>query len=126
MKRKEERKKKREQLQYHLLDLLVDGCLAVVDELVARERPVGGLGHEGELPLDLLEGLEHHPAEHLLPLAGGGGGQRDAAALRRDPGRSRGRGPTRELVGHRGGRRSGNPKHHLDGDGRRRRAGAFS
>lgn len=49
------------------LDLLVERGLAVVEELVPGEGLALSLRHEGELPgLDLLEGLEHDPAEHLL------------------------------------------------------------
>ena len=88
-----------------VLDLLVDGGLAFVDELLAREGLVRGLGHEGELPLDLLEGLEDDPAEHLLALARrparGRGRRRDAR--RRHPDGSRGHGGPRDMVGGGGG-----------------------
>jgi hypothetical protein len=72
---------------------------------VARERLVGLLRHEGELPLELLEWLEDHTAEHLLSLGRG-------PARRHPHGRGERR-SSRALV-RRGDRRRGNPKHHLD------------
>jgi hypothetical protein len=81
---------------------------------VARERLVGVLRHEGELPLELLEWLKDHPAEHLLPLGRG-------PARRHPHGRGeRSSSSSRALV-RRGGRGRGNPKHHLDLEEWRRR-----
>ena len=85
-----------------VLDLLVDGGLAFVDELLAREGLVRGLGHEGELPLDLLEGLEDDPGEHLLALArrpARGRSRRRDARRRHPDGGSWGHGRSRGMVG---------------------------
>lgn len=100
MEKRERRKKWSTDRRKRILDLNVDGGLAVVGVLLASEGLIGGGGHEAELAvLELLEGLEDDAGDDV---ASGSGDHAPATGLNFRKAQSEAEGSRRRRRGLRG------------------------
>lgn len=101
-----------------ILDLEVDGGLAVIGILLAGEGLVGGDGHERHLvALELLKGLEDDAGDGMVPTGSGEDGPAPSPPIRKlQVGAERGVSRRQRGIGGRGGEK-GEPGRGLEKHG---------